>query len=276
MKKRILISILLIPFLAFVTYVPSLHHALFSLFLMVLCVLASREIHALSGRVVSFRNKRTSYLWFMLPSLLLITAGFTIPFVHRDPGAILYLCIGMVPVLWMGSCVAYGIRRGIRLATLFMIGFMYCGVFPLLLLLLRRGEQGFLFICFLFLVAWMDDAAAYFVGTYFGKTRGIVKYSPNKSLEGYIGAFIVTMIVANAFKLILGDGFIPDLLQTNVLAVCIAVFAPLGDLGESVFKRKTGVKDSSHLLPGLGGVLDVFDSILVSVPVYYILVKIMI
>jgi len=276
MKKRILISILLIPFLAFVTYVPSLHHALFSLFLMVLCVLASREIHALSGRVVSFRNKRTSYLWFMLPSLLLITAGFTIPFVHRDPGAILYLCICMVPVLWMGSCVAYGSRRGIRLATLFTIGFMYCGVFPLLLLLLRRGEQGFLFICFLFLVAWMDDAAAYFVGTYFGKTRGIVKYSPNKSLEGYIGAFIVTMIVANAFKLILGDGFIPDLLQTNVLAVCIAVFAPLGDLGESVFKRKTGVKDSSHLLPGLGGVLDVFDSILVSVPVYYILVKIMI
>jgi phosphatidate cytidylyltransferase len=64
------------------------------------------------------------------------------------------------------------------------------------------------------------------------------------------------------------------MLLTNALGLSIAVTAPLGDLGESVFKRRAGVKDSSGVIPGMGGVLDVFDSILISVPMYYVLVRI--
>jgi phosphatidate cytidylyltransferase len=153
------------------------------------------------------------------------------------------------------------------------VSFIYCGVFSLLLLKLHGEYRGFMFVYFLLFTAWVNDAAAYIVGSRFGKTRDIVRCSPNKSMEGYIGAFIITMIMVNAFKLVFREGFAPTLIQTNLLGFCIAVTAPLGDLGESCLKRKTGVKDSSALLPGLGGVLDIFDSVLFSVPLYYILVK---
>jgi phosphatidate cytidylyltransferase len=276
MKKRILVSLIFIPLLTFVVYAPYLFHLFFFLLLALLSFLASREIEALLRRVVPFKGERYARLWFILPPLVLLASGYTIPFVPGSTRAILYVSASIVPVLWLVSCALHGAGRGTIMAALFVGNYVYCGVFPLLLLFLRREGGGFVFICFLFAIAWINDAAAYFIGTYFGKTRGIVKYSPNKSLEGYVGAFCVSMVMVNVFKLIVGDAFVPNFLQTNLLGLGISVMSPLGDLGESVFKRKTGVKDSSRLIPGMGGVLDVFDSILVSSPVYFFLVKLLV
>jgi phosphatidate cytidylyltransferase len=245
-------------------------------FLMMLSFFASREIHALLLVVTELGERKGSLLWFVIPSLLIITSGYTIHFVNFGVGAMLYTGILCLLFPFAGLWAVYGRRRGFRYALLSGAGFLYCGVSPLLILLLRNEERGFLLICFLFLAAWINDASAYFIGSYFGRTRGIIRYSPNKSLEGYVAAFVITLIVVNGFKLLAGASFPPSLLQTNLLGLCIAMLAPLGDLGESVFKRKTGVKDSSGMVPGMGGVLDVFDSVLISVPAYFILVKILI
>ena len=276
MKKRILVSLALIPVIAFLVYAPYLFNLFFFLFLSLLSFLASGEIEALLGRVEPLRSEGNTRLWFLLPPLLLLAFGYTIPFLPGNTRGMLYVYTAFVPFVWLLSCAFYGLRRGTVTALLSAGNLVYCGVFPLLLLFLRRGVDGFAFICFLFVVAWINDAAAYFIGTYFGRIRGIVKYSPNKSLEGYLGAFVVSMVIANVFKLITGDFLVPTLAQTNLLGLGVSVMSPLGDLGESVFKRKTGVKDSSYLIPGMGGVLDVFDSILASSPVYFFLVKLIV
>jgi len=138
---------------------------------------------------------------------------------------------------------------------------------------LKQEGHGAVLVYFLFLLAWSNDAGAYFTGTFCGKTKGFIKASPNKSLEGYAGAFIVTMVIANAFKLIAKDHFPADFIHTNIIGIALSITAPSGDLVESMLKRRAGVKDSSHFLPGLGGVLDIFDSILLSTPVYYTLIR---
>lgn len=273
MRKRILISILIIPVLVYVIYAPYWNGVLFFLFLLLLSALASREIHLLIGKVVSFRHRRASGLWFVLPPLLIIAAGYTNRFVNASPCAMLYTGAAIVAGMCVLSLARYGLREGVHHFLIISANFVYSGVFPLLLQLLHGEYRGFIFIYFLFFTAWVNDAAAYFIGSLFGRTRGILRCSPNKSLEGYIGALVITMIMVNAFNLIFRDGFAPGIVQTNVMGFCIALTAPLGDLGESFFKRKTGVKDSSAFLPGLGGVLDIFDSVLLSVPLYYILVQ---
>jgi phosphatidate cytidylyltransferase len=185
----------------------------------------------------------------------------------------LYTAVGIVVGLCIISIGIYGPREGSHKLLIFCASFLYVGVCTLLLLQLHGEYRGFMYIYFLFYAVWVNDAAAYIIGSRFGRRRGIVRCSPNKSVEGYIGAFIITLIMVNAFKLAFREGFAPNILQANLLGFCMALTAPLGDLGESCFKRKASVKDSSSLFPGLGGVLDIFDSVLFSVPIYYILVK---
>jgi phosphatidate cytidylyltransferase len=281
MRKRILISLIFIPVLGIVIYAPFLHGLLFFLFVLLVSALASLEVYTLSkplGIVQPGKTGRTGIrAWFVVPPLLLLFTAYTIRFVNSSHSAMLvYTGLAIPPTMWILSCISWKPAPGTRAASLLAASYVYCGVCPLLLFLLQVEERGFLYVYFLLIAAWVNDAAAFFVGTFFGRTRGIVKYSPNKSLEGYLGAFFATMIAVNGFKLLIGDGFPPDLLLTNALGLCVAITAPLGDLGESIFKRRAGVKDSSGIIPGMGGVLDVFDSVLVSVPIFFVLVKILV
>jgi phosphatidate cytidylyltransferase len=132
-----------------------------------------------------------------------------------------------------------------------------------------RLSFGAVYIYLLFLLAWISDAGAYFIGSRFGKIKGIVKLSPNKSLEGFIASFLLTIAVAIGFKLILSQKLPIGMKQMITLGLIVAVLAPLGDLLESWVKRRGGVKDSSKFLPGFGGVLDIFDSILFTAPFYF-------
>ena len=116
---------------------------------------------------------------------------------------------------------------------------------------------------------WASDTFAYFVGCSIGKHRLCPEISPKKSIEGFIGGIIGTMICMGA----LGVYFGFDLIIMLVLGFWVAVIGTLGDLVESSFKRYVGIKDSGSLIPGHGGVLDRFDSLLFTAPlVYYIAV----
>jgi phosphatidate cytidylyltransferase len=272
MGKRILVSVIAIPLLAYIIYAPYAHNLLFFLFLLALSTLAAREIHLLTGNIAPFKGQGASVLWFVLPPIFLYGAAFTNHFLNVTPDAMLYTAVGIITALSVLSLILFGVREGSRKLVFFCASAVYAGVCTLLILQLRGEHRGFMYVYFLFSASWVSDAAAYIIGSRFGRRKGIVACSPNKSLEGYVGAFVVTMIMANGFKLLFRSGFDPTLLQVNLLGFCIALTAPLGDLGESCFKRKAGVKDSSSLFPGMGGVLDIFDSILFSVPVYYVLV----
>ena len=135
--------------------------------------------------------------------------------------------------------------------------------------------EGFWLTVTLFLMIWGNDVFAYFGGKNFGKHKMVPAVSPNKTWEGFwsgfLGAavgFLIVYLIANPFPLPLWS-LIPAV-------IIVSVFGPLGDIIESSLKRKAGVKDSSSILPGHGGMFDRFDSIILSAPVlfffYYFLI----
>ena len=119
----------------------------------------------------------------------------------------------------------------------------------------------------LFLI-WASDIGAYAAGKTFGKHKLAPKISPGKTWEGWAGGFVLTLVVGWALGYLL-----PDLSLTHrlVAAGVVAVFAPLGDLAESMLKRSVGVKDSGRIMPGHGGLLDRFDAFLLVLPVLALL-----
>lgn len=120
-----------------------------------------------------------------------------------------------------------------------------------------------------FVAIWSSDIAAYYVGKAIGRHRITPVISPNKSLEGYIGG-----IVTPAFAtVLLGYWALPgiSLYWLATMGALLGAVGTLGDLFESLLKRSSGVKDSSIILPGHGGMLDRIDSLLLGLPVYFLL-----
>ncbi len=126
------------------------------------------------------------------------------------------------------------------------------------------------------LLTWASDIGAYAVGRAMGKRKLIAAVSPGKTVEGAIGAIVVTVIVCAllerfALRPVAQLGLRPA--SVVLFGVVTSVAAQLGDLVESLFKREAGVKDSSRIIPGHGGVLDRFDSLFFVLPIAYVLLS---
>jgi phosphatidate cytidylyltransferase len=143
-----------------------------------------------------------------------------------------------------------------------LLGILYVAWFFSFLTKIRCLEDGPDWVCFLILIVKMGDAGAYFIGSNFGKVKLLPHISPNKTVEGAVAGLLVTILMAFVSKI-----FLPQVsyLQLGLLGVFLGILAQLGDLAESLIKRDVGVKDSGAI-PGLGGVLDVTDSILFTAP----------
>lgn len=142
------------------------------------------------------------------------------------------------------------------------------------LVALKCMEQGRFLVLFAVLLTFATDSGAYFAGVFMGKHRGITKVSPNKSLEGYVGGLVSGIVFAALYGLVISA--ITDL-PINYLSLCLcgllgALVTELGDLSFSLIKRQYGVKDFGNLLPGHGGMLDRFDSMIFCGPVVLFIV----
>ena len=129
----------------------------------------------------------------------------------------------------------------------------------------------------LFAIIWLNDAGAYIIGSLTakfpkGNHKMFPRVSPAKSWEGLIGGILLAMLTGYIFSLFVQDYSVTEWL---VMAFVIAVFGNLGDLMESLLKRSIGVKDSGKFLPGHGGVLDRFDSLLLATPMLFFMLIIM-
>ena len=118
----------------------------------------------------------------------------------------------------------------------------------------------------LFACTWASDTFAFFIGSAIGSHRLAPSISPNKTIEGFLGSVVGTALTAVVVGTFL---FGYPITQMAEIGVILAIVATLGDLVESSIKRYTGVKDSGFIIPGHGGVLDRFDSILYTAPVFY-------
>lgn len=128
------------------------------------------------------------------------------------------------------------------------------------MMLIRAREHGAIFLLTLFFCTWCCDVAAYFTGSHFGKTPLCSQVSPHKTWEGFAGGAAASFMCGGLLALIFSFPPLPLLL----LGLLCGVAGQLGDLGESVLKREAGVKDTGNIIPGHGGMLDRFDSILVN------------
>ena len=135
------------------------------------------------------------------------------------------------------------------------------------------------YITLFLIIVFGTDSFAWFFGMTMGKNnRGFIKASPNKSIAGFVGGIISTIIVV-----LLITRFVPlfeqyfnhiSTFSIIFITFVTSIFAIIGDLFESVLKRCSGVKDSGTIIPGRGGVLDSIDSVILAAPVFYLLVKI--
>jgi len=151
--------------------------------------------------------------------------------------------------------------------SVILLGVLYVGWLLGHLVLLRGLSHGRSFIFFLLLVTWAGDAGAYYFGKTMGRRKLYVGVSPNKTVAGAIGGWIVSLASALGSKFL----FLPMLSVKDalLLGALLGIVGQIGDLAESMIKRSAGVKDSGSLVPSHGGLLDKVDSLAFNAPVLF-------
>lgn len=130
--------------------------------------------------------------------------------------------------------------------------------------------HGLFLLLYVFILVWATDSGAYFAGRAFGKHKLAPKVSPGKTWQGVFGGLFTAVILAFIFIQLSGESLLNTRNLSGFIAVSVATVAVsvLGDLTESMFKREAGIKDSSQLIPGHGGILDRIDSLTFAVPFF--------
>ncbi len=146
-------------------------------------------------------------------------------------------------------------------------GAVYLGTLAGTFVAMRELPHGFRWVLVAVITTWVSDSGAYFVGISFGKHKLWPRLSPKKSWEGVVGG----LVFGTAAAFLMGVWFFPAVpfVRWVVLGLILSAAAPFGDLSVSMVKRQVGVKDTGHLIPGHGGMLDRLDSLLFIVPIAY-------
>ena len=137
-----------------------------------------------------------------------------------------------------------------------------------------RGVDGHYYLVYFILVTKFSDCGAYAVGSLVGKHKMIPRISPGKTWEGFAGAVVVSTAASLAFAWLEGS-HLQGMTYPHamLLGIVLSIGAVVGDLIESLFKREAGLKDSGHWLPGIGGILDLLDSLLFNAPLMYLYLR---
>jgi phosphatidate cytidylyltransferase len=262
LMQRLATSIVLAPLLFWMISFNSPNYGSLPSFLLIVAigVMSLSEIfHMLSNKyqrpvellgfllllflfVLSFMRE-VSFLWNSL--LFFVISGLLVSYFLYE----LY----RKKLFFMGSPLFLSVRGVFYIA--WMMVYMY---------LIRNGSNGVQYFVGMMVMIWAGDSAAYFIGSKWGKRKLSPDISPNKTIEGSLAALVATIVVS--FILL---GYQIGFVHAFVLGSLVSVFGQLGDLYESLLKRKCEVKDSGALLPGHGGILDRMDSFIFASPIFY-------
>lgn len=201
---------------------------------------------------------------FFINRYLGLFFGVLLPMQAHLPGETIILTLALL------SLCVFNFQRHLRehaivSTALTFFGLMYVAWSFSFLAKIRPLPHGPSWVFYVILMIKTGDAAAYFIGKRFGTHKYLVHISPNKSVEGAVAGFVTTVAVSLLSRMYLpGTPF----LHLLVLGIVLGIVGQLGDLAESLLKRDAGIKDSGAV-PGLGGILDVLDSLLPAIPIVY-------
>lgn len=256
---RIIVSVIAIPLILILCYLGGIP---FFVFITLIALLAFHEFSLMS------KNKNASVnLVIGFLSILAILTSVFLHWYELKPVIIFIVIVVSLYELFrnQGSAI-------LNIGTS-LLGILYIGLFAGTIIDLRELYQdeyvrgGYLIISILVSI-WICDSAAFFVGSAIGKHKLFPRVSPKKSWEGAIAGFVFAIAAFIGAKFVILDFLsIPDAL---IIGLIIGTIGQIGDLVESLFKRDAGVKDSSVLIPGHGGVFDRFDSLLLTAPAVYL------
>jgi len=259
--KRWLTAIVGIPLLVLIiSFGGSL---LFTLLIMAVSSVALWEYF----RIVASPDDGSAYR--IIPPVAYITGVFILWAAYKQSPEIIVAVIAFNLIL----CASVGVfcfktdPHIPAIITRQVLGSVYIPIFLAHLILLRNDPSGSAWIYFLLAVIFAGDTGAYYVGSYFGRHKLCPAVSPNKTVEGALGGLAANLLIGALFK----NYLMPNLSWqfACLLFLTMGVAGQIGDLFESMFKRVGGIKDSSAILPGHGGILDRIDALLFAAPVVY-------
>jgi len=228
-----------------------------------ICGLAVREFHQLSNKQTGVSV--SSSIGFLGGVLLFLSSFVYASGIWHYPVFSIY---GLYVVLVLVSELYKQKPNALHNWAYFIMGQVYVALpFSLLSFILFINDWQPLVLLSVFVTIWVNDTGAYLVGVTLGKHKLFERISPKKSWEGFIGGALFALLSGYTFSL-----FIPQisLIQWLIFSEIVVVFGTLGDLIESLMKRTVDIKDSGNLIPGHGGLLDRFDSMLLAAPVVFI------
>ena len=200
---------------------------------------------------------------------------------------LLFIALLLSGVYWQGLAVIRPVVTGVLILSLSwqlfqkdspapmvdwaltVSGGLYLGWMAGHFLLLRAAPFGFRWIVVALLSTWISDSGAYFIGRSFGRHKLWPRISPKKTWEGAVGGWVCGVALTPLVTDLLGLGW----LHGALVGALVGIVAPFGDLAVSMLKRQVGAKDSGHLIPGHGGMLDRIDSLLFIGPLVYYYVR---
>lgn len=201
---------------------------------------------------------------FIIPSYLLFFCIACMPLL----GTYFLPAVLLVVILFIISLVMFFREERFLEMVLSIFAAVYLGSGFYFALQISSYPDYFSYIVLAFVLTWASDIGGYAVGMNWGKHKMTPVLSPSKSWEGAAGCIMFTVVASLVFAYVTGA---PYLVLWLALGIVASVTAQLGDLLESAFKRYFGVKDSGHLIPGHGGVLDRFDSFIFVLPLVYLI-----
>jgi phosphatidate cytidylyltransferase len=271
--QRLLIFFIGLPLVIFVViFLPQKNHLTVNILIILVSALGAAEFSdMLRKKNIPIASAEAALLGALAPLAMTLTVSFGL---HN--GIILaaltlgasWLLISQV----FGRKETFGDFTG-RIAAGFAVT-LYPGLFMVWIIRMTLLPHSDMVILIFLITVIANDSAAWAAGMLFGAgNRGIIPASPNKSVAGFAGGFIASILAGTGAALfipwVFSSSWFPSLPAGAILGFITAVAGSLGDLGESVLKRSSQVKDSGTLIPGRGGILDSIDSIAFSAPVYY-------
>ena len=232
---------------------------------------AGMMLISLQGLFELYRANKIEKSTFAVISYLNTIAIYTFMFFKMEKYMIFLLMVSIL--LYMGIYVFKFHKYRFSQVSVSFVGVFYIAVMLMYVYLIRRLDNGIFFVWMIYAGSWGSDVGAYTFGSLFGKHKLVPNLSPKKTIEGAVGGILASAFWGTLFALLFGPyiGMEMPFLTCPLMAAAAAIVAQIGDLAASAIKRQCEIKDFGSCLPGHGGILDRYDSILFVAPLVYFL-----